>query len=209
MTIDTDDIRKAAEAASAAVAFITAVAGSVAGSAWVQRYKSRRRRATRISKRIANVTEIYEALVAVGVNFGCARVVMLVAENGSNLFPSYGTVVYEVILSQELRPRKHQWQRTVLDRGYKHKIGAAVNTDRDFEVVRTKLLPKGILKDVYTADGIGSSVIVPLLRSHCDDWAVYLSINLFTDNGLTSAQQLATRTGAARLRTKLRRHIPE
>lgn len=181
----------------------------LAGTAWSRRFTLRKKRAMRVSQRIGNILGVQELLTEVAVSVDCQRAAILVAENGSHWFPAYATVIYEVVLTDEIRGIKHECQRVPLDRSYRAKIGAAVNTTSDFEVVLASKLPGGNLKDFYTVARIIYSAVVPLLRSHCDDWAVYLSCNYQTAEKLTEEQRARIRRGAAAIRVELRKHLPE
>lgn len=178
-------------------------------SAWVRKYRVREKRCGRVSRRLREIPEIHAVLNDIGLSVRCSRVWLLVAENGSNIFPSYITIISEIRFNAKLEPRAKFFQRVAIDKAYKMKIGAAVNTPRDYEIVKTEELPTGLLKDIYRVDGVQQTIIAPILRSHCDDWAIYLSIGMPEDIEPNPLERVVLRDGGTRLRETIRSRLPE
>lgn len=201
-------IKVVSEAAAAATAAVVAIMGLFGGGAWVSKFRARRRRAITVAERVRACSAINNPLNTIALSVGATRAVILVAENGSKYFPSYVTIVQQFILEKGVSDRMAEWQRRRVDWTYDTKIGRFAMGADEYAVIKASEIPIGQLRDMYEADGIVATIVIPLLKSHVDDWSVYASISCRHIPKITATERDAIRNFAYKARTILRAALP-
>ena len=100
---------------------------------------------------------IYKEMTRVIENTAAQKVLILYLHNGGSQpavgKPLYSTALYEVNQS-EMEPKIATWSKQRVDKQYTQMLVDMINSDNGSVILKTDEMEKGILRDVYKADGI-------------------------------------------------------
>lgn len=166
---------------------------------WIQRRKKKDDEEIVFTKIFEAVHDIYYTLLVMLRKSVCHRILILKTTNGGGR-PTltgklYGSVIYEAF-ETPLTSNKNNWQNQLLDNSYLELLFEMNKSG--FLNVKTEELPEGILKDVYTNDGIVQSWIFKITER--ENEYIYLSANFIKETKYNSRNRELFRTGLNKLR---------